>query len=282
MRHIEQRQAIAGFPAALRVLRASQWLHFAVLPLAGMDRATLASPAGLARGAVAALAASLALGYAYGVNALGDRASDVSAAKNPLAGVARVPADTKIVVASAAVGALSISMLLGPAALVLVLSSLVAGTVYSVGPRLKAWPVVGALFNTAIFTPLLALATPEGAAPPPARAVLCATFVGLILQSQLLHEAADADEDAAGGVLTTARLLGSRWTRALTVALAAPFTLLAVALAPRPWVGWAAAVALAGGAAAALFERDWAEARRLHRRVAALGGALLFSAGLLA
>src|SRR5262245_25912762 len=121
MRHIEQRQAIAGLPAALRVLRAPQWLHFAVLPLAGMDRATLASPPGLARSAVAVLTASLALGYAYGVNALGDRASDASAVKNPLAGVARVPLDTKIVIAGAALAALSISLLLGPAALVLVL-----------------------------------------------------------------------------------------------------------------------------------------------------------------
>lgn len=274
--------AVAGVLRVLRVLRAPQWLHFAALPLAGLDRAALASPAALARGALAVAAASLALGYAYGINAVADRESDASPAKNPLAGVARVPAEARAVVATTAAAALAASLPLGRPATLLVLASLLAGTAYSVGPRMKARPVLGALFNTAIFAPLLGLALPEGAPPPPAFAALGATFVGLILQSQLLHEAADAAEDAAGGALTTARLLGPRGTRALAVGLAAPFAALAVALAPRPVVGWTAAAALAGGAAAALLERDFAGARRLHRRVAAAGGGLLFAAGLLA
>lgn len=287
MRPAEPRPAIIGLPAALgvlRVLRAPQWLHFAALPLAGLDRAALASPVALARGALGVAAASLALAYAYGINAVADRESDASRVKNPLAGIARVPAEARAVVATTAVAALAASFPLGRPAIVLVLASLVAGTVYSVGPRMKARPILGALFNTAIFAPLLGLALPQGAPPPPAFAALGATFVGLILQSQLLHEAADADEDAAGGALTTARLLGPRGTRALAVGLAAPFAALALALAPRPApaLAWTAAAALAGGAAAALLERDFAAARRLHRRIAAAGGGLLFAVGLCA
>jgi 4-hydroxybenzoate polyprenyltransferase len=272
---------MTGLPAALGVLRAPQWLHFAVLPLASLDRAALASPPALARGALAVVGASFALAYAYGINALADRESDASPAKNPLAGSARAPVEARLAVAVAAVAALASSLPLGSAATLLMLASLLAGTLYSVGPRMKALPILGALFNTAIFTPLLGLAVP-GAGAPPAHAALCVTFIGLILQNQLLHEAADADEDAAGGAFTTARLLGPRGTRGLAAGLSAPFAALALAFASRPAVGWTAAAALAGGAAAALSDRSFAGARRLHRRVAAAGGALLYGVGLFA
>jgi 4-hydroxybenzoate polyprenyltransferase len=267
--------------ALLRVLRASQWIHFAILPLATLDRARMASPPDLARAALAVVAASLALGYAYGINAFADRASDASPLKNPLAGVAQVPFGAKVVVGAAAILALSMSLFLGRVSTLLLLASLAAATLYSVGPRVKAWPIAGTLLNTAIFAPLLGLAAPEGEALPPGAAALCVTFVGLILQSQLLHEAEDADEDARGRVFTTARLLGPRWTRAAAVGLWAPFAAIAIGLAPGPWLGCAAAAALAGGALVALFKRDWAASRRMHRHVAVAGGGLVFLVRLL-
>ncbi|UQA60136.1 UbiA family prenyltransferase [Polyangium aurulentum] len=261
------------------MLRAPQWLHFAALPLAGLDRAAIGSIEGLGRGALASAAASLALGYAYGVNALADRASDRSVEKNPLAGVERVPTVAHAVVAGAAAAAFAASLPLGARASLLTLASLAAGTAYSVGPRMKALPVLGLAFNTAIFTPLLGLALPSGA-PPPAYAALFATFVGQLVQSQLLHEIADAAEDEAAEALTTARLLGPRWARACIAGTALVSAAAALALAPRPVVGLCAAAGLACSAAAALSKLDPAEARRIHKHVAAAGGALLFAVGL--
>src|SRR5262249_15532082 len=151
--------------------------------------------------------------------AIADRASDASPLKNPLAGALRVPAGAKLVVGAAAGLALLIGLVLGSIATVLLVASLAAATLYSAGPRVKAWPVAGTLLNTAICAPLLGLAAPDGASLPPGASVLSTTFVGLILQSQILHEAADAGEDARGRVLTTARLLGPRWTRIVAVGL---------------------------------------------------------------
>lgn len=259
----------------LRVLRAKQWAHFAPLPLAMVERSALDSPRDLGRAALAVAAASLCLGYAYGINAIADRASDASASKNPLAGVETVPLGAKVVVFTAAALALATSLSLGLFATGLTVASLAAGTLYSVGPRLKAWPVAGALFNTVIFAPLLGLALRDGASAPRGAAVLSLTFVGLIFQSQLLHEAEDAEEDARGRVFTTARWLGPRLTRIVATWLAAPFALLAIALAPGAGLGVTAVAALAGGAAVAFFERDFAAARRAHRYVTAAGGALV-------
>ena len=47
-----------SFIVPLRVLRAPQWIHFAILPLAMMDRATLTSPSDLGRAVLAVCAAS--------------------------------------------------------------------------------------------------------------------------------------------------------------------------------------------------------------------------------
>lgn len=262
---------------ALGVLRARQWLHFAPLPLVGLELRAGALP----RGALGVAAACLALGYAYGVNALADRGSDVSVTKNPLAGERVVPPGASLVVAAAALGAIFLSFGLGGRAPWLVLASLAAGTVYSVGPRLKALPVLGTLVNLAIFAPLLGFASGPGSAPPGA-AVISVTFVGALLQSQLLHEAADSAEDAAGGVLTTARWLGPAKTRVVVAAVAAPFAALAAALAPSSLSAWIAVLVLASGAVAAPLERDWASARRLHRYLAMAGGGLLFLLGHLA
>jgi 4-hydroxybenzoate polyprenyltransferase len=269
-----------GLEEALGVLRVRQWLHFAALPLAGLDRTAIGARAGLGRGALGVATASLALGYAYGINALTDRASDTSVEKNPFAGRDHVPAAAQAVVAGAAAAALLASFPLGARARGLTLASLGAATAYSAGPRMKALPGLGLVFNTAIFAPLLGLALPAGAPPPRAYAALCATFVGQLVQSQLLHELADAAEDEAGRALTTARLLGPRWARACVAAAALVSASAALALAPRPAVGLCAAAGLVYSAARALSERDPAEARRVHKRVAAASGALLFAVGL--
>lgn len=285
MRVEQASQTITRVAGALSVLRARQWVHFIVLPAAALDRAALSSssfPRAITRLAIAAGASALALGYAYGINAVADRGSDEASGKNPLAGAASVPAEVFFVVAAAAVFALAASLLLGPYALALTVASLTAATLYSVGPRMKSLPILGLVFNTGIFAPLLGIAIADADhAAPPAYGVLASTFIALILQNQLLHESADAREDARGGVLTTARLLGPRGTKFAVLSVAVPGVTLAFALAPAPLVAWTAITALALGAAPALTASSPARARIAHRWIATAGGAAVFAAGLL-
>lgn len=272
--------AMGGYRAALSILRAPQWLHFAVLPLAGLNRVALGSARDLLRGALAIGVAALLLGYAYGINAWADRGSDASSLKNPLAGMSTVPFEAKLVVVVAALLAFFAACFLGAWAILLSLVSLVAGTLYSVGPRLKALPILGAVCNAAIFVPLLDLAFTKESANP-LRAVFYVTFIGLIFQNQLLHEAADVDEDVLSGDWTTARLLGPRGVRIVATVLAIPFGFLAYWLAfPSCVVGVAAVVAMLGGALVAMRATDFAKARRVHRYVAAAFGAVLYVLGL--
>jgi 4-hydroxybenzoate polyprenyltransferase len=240
--------------------------------------AALASGRGALRLALAAAASALALGYAYGVNAVADRATDEASSKNPLAGSAGVPAEVLAAVAASAVSAIAVSLFLGAFALGLTLASLSAATFYSIGPRLKALPILGLLFNTAIFAPLLGLAVPDQGAPP-AFGVLCSTFTALILQNQLLHESADEEEDARGGVLTTARLLGPRATRTAVLFIAAPGIAIAIALAPAASVAWAAGIAIALCSLAALSASP-ARGRVVHRWLSAACGFMVFLAGI--
>ncbi|MDC3960138.1 UbiA family prenyltransferase [Polyangium jinanense] len=263
---------------ALSALRAPQWAHFVVLPLAGLSRAALGSKSGLTRGALGLAAASFSLAYAYGLNAVHDRASDASAEKNPLTGDAPLPSFMIAALGASAALALGVSVPLGARASLRTLVSLAAGTLYSAPPRLKDRPVLGLVANTAIFAPLLGLCVIEGEEPP-AYELLAATFVGLLVQNQLLHEIADATEDAAGGAFTTARWLGPERARFAAAAVAVPFAVIARAVAPTPGLARAASLVLAAGAAAALWRGDPAAARKRHRGVAAAGGAILYWLG---
>jgi 4-hydroxybenzoate polyprenyltransferase len=263
-----------------RALRARQWAHFALLPLAGLPPPSEIALPGLdARIARGIAVASLALAFAYGLNAITDRDMDASADKNPLAGQ-RGPL-TRVVAAVVACGVLALALAasggtvpLGAAAL-----SIAASTLYSAGPRLKAKLLVGTACNVAIFAPLLLVALPP-AGPPPAFAHLALVFTGLLLQNQLLHERADEEEDARGRVRTTARALGERgvvWAIALLGAAAAGAGAL---IAPSAPIALASAAALAAGAAAALpASAPAAHRRALHRLVALAGGAVVFLIG---
>lgn len=261
---------------AVDVLRARQWAHFALLPLAGLDAVTVRTLGGLSRAGLGVLVASASLAYAYGLNAVADRESDVSSDKNPLAGVQRVPGGAHATVVAAAAMALTLGLALGRLPALLTVTSLIASTAYSVGPRMKALPVLGLVFNASIFVPLLGLALPPDAEPSRGFAVLCATFVGVVLQSQLLHEEADLEEDRRASVRTTAAWLGRRASRALVVALVVPFGAWAMRLADRPALGWAALATLSIGAVAALVVHAPARARALHRVLAGATAGLLF------
>jgi 4-hydroxybenzoate polyprenyltransferase len=236
---------------------------------------------GAARLLGALAVAGLALAYAYGLNAVTDRGGDASPGKNPLAGHRGVAASVYGVVAAAGAGCLALALALGvgaPAA-----ATVVAATLYSAGPRLKAIPVVGTLTNLLIFGPLLLL----GAEQPRLdgrTGLLVLAFAALLVQNQVLHEVADRDEDSATGDRTTVIAFGLRPALALSAALslacaAAIVALPGVALGAR--LCCAGVVVVGGAASWVLGPRHPRDGRGMHRLYAIGGGAAVYLAALL-
>jgi 4-hydroxybenzoate polyprenyltransferase len=268
--------------ALWRGLRVRDWAHFTVLPLAStpMDALDDGGLRALARGV---LVAALVLAWGYLSNGLADRALDRDAAKNPFAGLATSTIETLRGVAwTLAVAALALAALGGGVSLAATATSVTAGWLYSAGPRLKRFPLVGTLLNVACFAPLLFVGARD--ALPPTTPVFTLAFTGLLLGNQLLHEAADAHDDAAGRVRTTFLALGPRGAAAFA-ALAGLLPALAIALAlPGAFrVALTAAavlvfVVVVPGALAlrGADARRMARARLLHRATSVAVGALLF------
>lgn len=226
----------------LRLTRAKGYAHFMALPLAALPWRGTSLEQNALWGLRGAVTAGLLLGYAYLLNNIRDRTLDTDTAKNPLAGA---QGDTLLPFAKG----LCVALLLLPLALAATASTaaliatgvvLAAATVYSTGPRLKAWPVVGTLMNAPIFVPLLWVGAIEGPLDPRLWS-LGAVLTGLLLQNQLVHEAGDAEDDRAGGARTTFVTLG-RVPTAMLVFVAGVATL--------PWnLGGTEAAPLAGFAA---------------------------------
>lgn len=268
--------------APWQALRARQWWYFAAAPLA-------AQPDSLAALPPAVLAAALALGYGFGLNAITDRATDRDQVKNPLAGLESPHPSVAAWVLGAAAAAAGMAWLLGPFSATAMAVSLLASTLYSVGPRLKGRPLWGAVANAAIFTPLLGLG---GSALAPLLPAVGA-FALLLTQNQLIHEVADRAEDEERGDRTTARTLGPRRTWWVAISLG-PLAALAVLAVPAMMETTAGSptsterlvggvAVLLGSAVIALGDPSRARSvRRAHRAAAALGCAAVVLAGWLA
>jgi len=268
-------RAQVGGATALRALRARQWCHLALLPAAGTELFTHRSLGflALARGF---LVAGLTLAFSYGINAMHDRSTDRSPAKNPLAGAPSVTTETCALVWGCGALALVAAGAGGLRPVACVSVSLLAGAVYSAGPRLKSYPFVGTVLNVGIFLPLMWVAG------RPIHAVLPVAFVTLLLQNQLWHEREDLDEDRGAAVRTTAAVLGEGGTRVAATLVGALGGLAAAVVARGDRLEAAAAVvACAFGTLAPLFAP--AEHRRVVHRVGAImGGAIVYGAGLAA
>ncbi len=216
--------------APLRVLwrlyRVGDWLHFLPLPLVGWIAEGSREPLALA-GGVLALAFSFA--YASALNHAFDHAVDArSPGKNPVGtSLGRGPAIALSL--PVLVGALAATLAAVPGALLPCAIVLAASTVYSAPPRLKRLPVIGAACNLAIGVPALFYAGQPDWASPVVQS-FAALFSVLLFVSQLLHEAADRDDDAAAGVATVATWLGVRATVLASAALLPALPLLAFAL----------------------------------------------------
>ncbi len=268
-----------------RVLRFGQWWYFAPLPLAGLVapgvRAPLA-PAALLRHTLLCGVAGLLLAFAYGLNAITDRRTDSDPAKNPLAGALRVPLAASAVVLGTAVGALGLAWVLDPLAAAAAGCSLAAAVLYSAGPRLKRFPLLGLLANLAIFAPLPFLGLSQFAPRPPLFDALVGVFLVLLTQNQLLHELADAPDDARAGDRTTARWLGARRTSALLGVLGAAGVGLALAWATTPAEGVVGATLAAAGTAVALWPGAAPLRRRRQHRLVSLAGGTAYVLGVVA
>jgi 4-hydroxybenzoate polyprenyltransferase len=265
---------VARVAELLRLVRFREWFYFLALPLAGVDlgRGAAANAWPVARGVAVAFCV---LAFGYLLNAASDLGVDVDPRKNPLlAAGGRTPARaTAAALAAAGVG---LSAFGEPAGLIAALVAIASGTVYSVGPRLKGVPVLGTLANATNFVPLLWVGA--AAHDPPLARQLAPAFAGVLLQSQIVHEAADAAGDARAGVRTTFLALG----RAASVALAALFGAWPVTETALPgWTRGALLVVFAVAFPVALARcadppSRAAALRRWHRLAGVAVGAALF------
>jgi 4-hydroxybenzoate polyprenyltransferase len=250
-------------------LRVRQWAHFVALPLASLDVARLAA-VDVLRVPLAMTAAACCLATAYAVNAVCERHTDRSAHKNPLVAAPQLGRRAAGLAGACAGVGLAAAAALGGWAPGAAVMSLAAGVVYSTSRFGKRTPVAGLLCNTGIFAPLLVLLHAGG--PPGAACVAeLGLFVALLAQNQLLHELADAAEDAGAGARTTARWLGPRGTRAALVGLGVAGVTGAMLVAPTAAGAWAG-----GGVALAATLLALSAGRRWHRVGAVIGGALVF------
>ena len=260
---------------ALAALRARQWLHFCALPLAGVaGGGLLAGPHECMRIALGLMVAGGCLGCAYGINAVAERRSDRSAAKNPLVAAPELAAlATACALLVAALAVLS-ARALGPWSTLACGLSLLCGVSYSVAG--KRVPGLGLLLNTGIFAPLMTVLLLPGQIPASCAHEL-AVFTALLIQNQLIHELADESEDRAAGARTTAQWLGGRDTLRAAVAAGAVIPPLSLVLAAS-WAQalLASALALATTALASAATQNPARARAAHRAAACAGGALLW------
>jgi 4-hydroxybenzoate polyprenyltransferase len=259
---------------AIASLRASQWLHFCGLPLAGLGAENMRmGPDGWLRALVGGLIAAGCLGCAYGVNAAADRHTDRCSRKNPLVADPGRVAPAIACALLVALVALTLALAVGRVAPLACGLSLVCGLAYSLGG--KRVPVLGLVLNAGIFAPLMAVLLVPGAVPPTWAHEL-AVFTALLIQNQLIHELADDEEDRAAGAGTTAQLLGGAGAVYLAVAVGLAVPLISPWLAPPRHALLAALLAALATGIAAAARRDPARARVLHRVTACVGGALLW------
>ncbi|MBI5608383.1 MAG: UbiA family prenyltransferase [Deltaproteobacteria bacterium] len=260
-------------------VRARQWWYFLVLPAAGIAPAQwrplhFGTLLDVVHGA-AVVAGCLA--FAYGVNGLTERHTDLDPRKNPWIG--QTPAKGALeLLTGVALATLAIALTGSVKAMLAAAVSLAAGAVYSLGPRAKRKRLVGTGLNVLIFAPLL-LVAPSAVAS--ARSIgWAAAFSALLLQNQLVHEQVDDAEDRAAGAQSTAAWLGPKRTEIALLALG----LTAVGAA---WLWFAAPVAsvLTGTALAAtgavLTGRAPLPRRTWQRGIAAVGGGLAFATEIL-
>jgi hypothetical protein len=261
------------------VLRPRQWAHFCVLVVAGVDGSSWRQMDGvfgptLCRIAVGFACAAGLLAFAYGVNAIADRMSDLDPRKNPLAGQREVSLAMVAGVITPGLMALGLAAWLGDIALLAALISWTSGWLYSTGLRAKRIPLAGLVFNLGIFAPLMCLVLESWDSRPQAFDAWLIAFGVLLTQNQLLHELSDCMEDRRAGDRTTAQLFGALGTQVSGLVLGAiglAGALLLASSLPARLVG--CGLMVAATALVLTHRRNPMAARRWHRWACLAGGA---------
>jgi len=261
--------------------RARHWAHFLALPLLGFEpaRAWEAQLLPLGRGVAVAF---LLLSFGYLINGFTEARVQGSPAK---ALALRSEGDRRMVAIllwALPLAALALG-LTGPAIVWLSAAACaLSGLLYSAGPCLKSWPVVGTAANLTNFMPLMFLGLDDFAALA-SRWPLVAAFGCLLLENQLLHEAADQQEDALAGRRTTFLWLGRRAAALLCAGLGAGLAAAVLALpgGPAPWVAAACLAVFGLGVPWGLLGAGRAPARAarlrlLHRGLSLAAGSALY------
>lgn len=231
-------------PRWTSLLRLGQWAHFLALPFATLSTTDLGLDTTIAAARGVAIATAV-LAYGYVQNAAADRHMDRDPRKNPLTRAGAPLSVDRLTIALAGL-ALALAWMGGWLVVGATLVSLGSGWLYSSGPRLKGVPWIGTLLNASAFGPLLFVGARSDAALPVHTVALAALFVVLLLENQLIHEAADIEEDLGGGVRTTFSVLGPRGAAVLTSVLGVLASLCVHSLlrdrSPSPWVHLATAI----------------------------------------
>ncbi|HOU53433.1 MAG TPA: UbiA family prenyltransferase [Myxococcota bacterium] len=263
-------------------MRVHHWWYFALLPMAAFPRLLRWPPELDSETAIrlplAIGVALTALAHAYLVNAVSDRQMDRNPRKNALPPEGPLPVFVPWLAVILATSSVGMATMLGPLALSAALISIVAGTIYSLPPRLKSLPFLGLVGNALIFFPLLFLGFQHIEQITPEIQAMGVVFLTLLTQNQLVHELADREEDAARGDRTTGRTLGTWGTAGALVVLGGSGLVAVARVLPGQDRSWAAFCGLGCSTllCCALLGHP-SLARRLHRVLALVVGALLFA-----
>ncbi len=252
----------------MAALRGRQWWYFVGVPLISWRVGV-----GLGAVVVATGVAACCLAVAYAINAVVERASDRDTRKNPLVAAPHHAAAVMELAAWLAVIAMIGAAVLGGVAVVAVVVSLAAGLIYNAGA--KRVPGLGLVCNLLIFAPLCWLLH-DGGAVALASVAEAVLFVLLLAQSQVLHELADAAEDAAAGAETTVQWLGPSASRGLLWVLAAAVWIACTTLLVHP-VAQTVAASLAVVAPMLAHATAPTTARTWQRRLVLGGGVVIFA-----
>ncbi len=193
--------------AWFKLLRPTDWLHFLFLPLMTISFAEFNGVCLVS----ALIGAAIYLAFAYGYNEYKDSGLykwNREALREYL-GVGHVGIWLAWIVLIAL--GLAVTGLCGASSQIAMLSGVIGSYLYSGGPRLKRFPVIGTLANLWIFLPVALLGgqfSLVAAAP-----WLLGVFSLLLIQNQLIHEATHRQEDRRDNIRTSVVVFGNEFAR---------------------------------------------------------------------
>lgn|GEM_PF-3310093 len=191
----------------IKFTRVKDWLHFLFLPLLDFAPGEI----NWFNLVLAVFCAGFCLAFAYGYNQFKDESIDRNTEQFSLDMYGYTPNGLRIVLIVLIFLAALCGVLIDPMALNAAIVSILGSAFYSGGPRLKRIPVIGTLTNLMIFVPLTLLGGSFGGGFY--FIIFLLALIALLMQSQMIHEAADYKEDMQQMVSTTAVKFGLNFSK---------------------------------------------------------------------